>query len=135
MSLLHLLSNYSWDAKVAIALAALAIAYGEFGLVVQLFPTHPLAKSVAILKQLPDLMEHSNALKSRFEALNSLIGAMLDVTKRIMEFKQLPHQYISPEQPPLSVAMTHIPTAAYWTIRSVVACATQIASLIGMSYE
>lgn len=135
MSLLNMLSNYSWDAKVAIALAALAIAYGEFGLVIQLYATHPLAKSVAVLKHLPDLIEHSTALKSRFEALNNLIGAMLDVTKRIMEFKQLPHQYISPDQPPLSVAMTHIPTAAYWTIRSVVACATQIASLIGMSYE
>ncbi|KAL2932638.1 Protein SIEVE ELEMENT OCCLUSION B [Bienertia sinuspersici] len=135
MSLLNMLSSYSWDAKVAIALAALAITYGEFGLVVQLFPTHPLAKSVAILKQLPDLVEHSDGLKSRFEALNSLISAMLDVTKRIVEFRQLPHQYISPDNPPLSVAMTHIPTAAYWTIRSVVACATQIASLIGMSYE
>ncbi|XP_021720195.1 protein SIEVE ELEMENT OCCLUSION B-like [Chenopodium quinoa] len=135
MALLSLLSSYSWDAKVAIALTALAIAYGEFGLVVQLFSSHPLAKSVAVLKQLPDVMEHSNALKSRFEALNNLIGAMLDVTKRIVEFRQLPQQYISAEQRPLSVAMTHIPTAAYWTIRSVVACATQIFSLIGMSYE
>lgn len=135
MSVLHLLSNYSWDAKVVIALAALATTYGEFWLVVQLYGSHPLAKSVAILKQLLDLIEHSNALKSRFDTLNSLINAMLDVTKRIVEFRQLPHQYISPDLPPLSTAMTHIPTAAYWTIRSVVACATQIASLIGMSYE
>ncbi|KAK9726696.1 hypothetical protein RND81_05G231300 [Saponaria officinalis] len=135
MSLLHLLSNYSWDAKVVISLAALAITYGEFWLVVQLFTTHPLAKSVAVLKQLPDLTEHSNALKSRFDALTSLILAMLDVTKSILEFRLLPHQYISPDQPPLAVAITHIPTAAYWTIRSVVACATQIASLIGMSFE
>ncbi|CAO2824735.1 unnamed protein product [Amaranthus hypochondriacus] len=135
MSLLNMLSNYSWDAKVAISLAALAIAYGEFGLVIQLYPTHALAKSVAVLKQLPDIIEHSDALKSRFEALSSLIEAMLDVTKRILEFRHLPHQYISPEQPPLSVAITHIPTAAYWTIRSVVASTTQIAGLIGMSYE
>ncbi|KAL9228394.1 hypothetical protein vseg_003981 [Gypsophila vaccaria] len=135
MSLLHMLSNYSWDAKVVITLAALAITYGEFWLVVQLFAAHPLAKSVAVLKQLPDMMEHSNALKSRFDALNNLILAMLDVTKSILEFRLLPHQYISPDQPPLAIAITHIPTAAYWTIRSVVACATQIASLIGMSFE
>ncbi|KAH9618621.1 hypothetical protein KSS87_012020 [Heliosperma pusillum] len=135
MSLLHMTSNYSWDAKIVISLAALAITYGEFWLVVHLIATHPLAKSVALLKQLPDLGEHSNALKSRFDALTSLITAMLDVTKRILEFRLLPHHYISPDQPPLAIAMTHIPTAAYWTIRSVVACATQIASLIGMNFE
>ncbi|KAL2904066.1 Protein SIEVE ELEMENT OCCLUSION B, partial [Bienertia sinuspersici] len=94
-----------------------------------------LAKSVAIFKQLLDLVEHSDGLKSRFEALNSLISAMLDVNKRIVVFRQLPHQYILLDNPPLSVAMTHIPTAACWTIQSVVACATQIGSLIGMSYE
>uniref|UniRef100_A0A803MBD9 Uncharacterized protein n=1 Tax=Chenopodium quinoa TaxID=63459 RepID=A0A803MBD9_CHEQI len=53
MALLSLLSSYSWDAKVAIALTALAIAYREFGLVVKLFSSHPLAKSVALLKHLP----------------------------------------------------------------------------------
>ncbi|KAL2932615.1 Protein SIEVE ELEMENT OCCLUSION B [Bienertia sinuspersici] len=118
--------------EVAIALAALAMTYSEFGLVVQLFTTHPLAKFTAIIKQLPDLVEHSITLKPRFDAINRLFGVILDVTERIMEFKQQPRQYISPDNPPLSVAMTHIPTAVYWTIRSVLACANQFARLISM---
>ncbi|XWS60340.1 hypothetical protein CRYUN_Cryun07bG0027400 [Craigia yunnanensis] len=37
--------------------------------------------------------------------------------------------------PPMSSAMAHIPTAAYWTIRSVVACAAQITSLVGLRHD
>ncbi|KAL9228395.1 hypothetical protein vseg_003982 [Gypsophila vaccaria] len=135
MTLLSMLSNYSWDAKVVISLAALATAYAEFGLVVQLFATHPLAKAVAALKQLQDLMENLNALTSHFDALNNLMLAMLDVTKSIHEFSLLPLQYISPNHPPLAIASAHIPIAAYWTIRSVVTSATLITNLIGMNAE
>nr|GMD36247.1 protein SIEVE ELEMENT OCCLUSION B-like [Ipomoea batatas] len=135
MAILNMLSNYQWDAKVVLSLAAFAVTYGEFWLVAQLFASHPLAKSVGILKQLPDIVEHSAALKSRFDAINNLIMAVMDVTRRIMEFKKLPAQYISEDQPPLSVAKTHIPTAVYWTIKSIVACAAQLTSLLGMNYE
>lgn len=124
-----------WDAKVVIALAALAINYGEFWLVAQLYPTNPLARSVALLKQLPDILEHGDSLKPRFEALTTLIKAMLDVTKCIVEFKELPSQYITLETPALVTATAHIPTAVYWTIRSIVACASQIMNLIGMGHE
>nr|GMD63515.1 protein SIEVE ELEMENT OCCLUSION B-like [Ipomoea batatas] len=135
MAILNMLSNYQWDAKVVLSLAAFAVTYGEFWLVAQLFASHPLAKSVGILKQLPDIVEHSAALKSLFDAINNLIMAVMDVTRRIMEFKKLPAQYISEDQPPLSVAKTHIPTAVYWTIKSIVACAAQLTSLLGMNYE
>ncbi|XP_004236294.2 protein SIEVE ELEMENT OCCLUSION B-like [Solanum lycopersicum] len=135
MSVLEMLSNYHWDAKLVVCLAAFAVTYGEFWLVAQLFGTHPLAKSVAILKQLPDIMEHHGSLKSRFDAINELIKAILDVTKSIMEFKKLPSQYITEDQPPLSVAITHVPTAVYWTIKSIVACAFQLTTLSGMSYD
>jgi hypothetical protein len=49
-----LVSNYSWDEKVVLALAGFAVNYGEFWLVAQLYLTNPLAKAVALLKQLPD---------------------------------------------------------------------------------
>ncbi|XP_059304043.1 protein SIEVE ELEMENT OCCLUSION B-like [Lycium ferocissimum] len=135
MSILAMLSGYQWDAKLVLSLAAFAITYGEFWLVAQMFATHPLAKSVALLKQLPDIMEHHGSLRSRFDAINELIKAILEVTKCIIEFKKLPSQYISEDQPPLSVAITHIPTAVYWTIKSIVACASQLTSFLGMSYE
>lgn len=130
-----MLSHYSWDAKVVLSLAAFAANYGEFWLVIQLYPTNPLAKSVALLKQMPDIIEHGNSLESQFEALSKLIKVMLDVTKCVVEFKELPSAYISEDVPPLSSALVHIPTATYWTIRAIVACASQIISLIGMSHE
>ncbi|XP_047342635.1 protein SIEVE ELEMENT OCCLUSION B-like [Impatiens glandulifera] len=135
ISILNLLSTYPWEAKVVISLAAFSVNYGEFWLVALLGATNPLAKSVALLKQLPDIVEHASSLKPRFDSVNTLIKAMLDVTKCITEFRELPPQYISQEVPPLSTAMTHIPTTAYWTIRSMVACASQITSLLGMSFE
>ncbi|MBA0552426.1 hypothetical protein Golob_023236 [Gossypium lobatum] len=135
MVILNMLSSYSWDAKVVLTLAAFAVNFGEFWLIVQLCTTNTLAKSVALLKQLPDVLEHSETLKPHFDALNKLIKAMIDVTKCIVEFIELPCEYISSEVPPLSTAMASIPTAAYWTIRSVVACAAQITSLVGLRQE
>ncbi|XP_022737462.1 protein SIEVE ELEMENT OCCLUSION B-like [Durio zibethinus] len=135
MVLLNTLSSYSWDAKVVLTLAAFAVNFGEFWLIVQLCTTNSLAKSVALLKQLPDVLEHSQTLKPHFDALSKLIKAMMDVAKCVVEFTELPSQYILSEVPPMSIAMAHIPTAAYWTIRSVVACATQITSLVGLRHE
>ncbi|GKV41943.1 hypothetical protein SLEP1_g49410 [Rubroshorea leprosula] len=91
--------------------------------------------SVALLKQLPDILEHSNMLKPQFDALNKLIKAMMDVTKCIIAFTKLPSQYISSDAPPLSIAMMHVPTTPYWIIKSVVACASLIASLVDLRHE
>ncbi|KAK1289855.1 hypothetical protein QJS10_CPB18g00602 [Acorus calamus] len=135
VALFNQLSSYTWDAKVVLALAAFAVSYGEFWLTAQLYTVNPLAKSVAMLKQIPDIIEHTDVLKLRFDALNNLIKSMLDVTKCIIEFKELPTEYISPDTSPMSTALTHIPTAVYWTIRSVVACASQIIGLIGLGHE
>ncbi|PPD94445.1 hypothetical protein GOBAR_DD08574 [Gossypium barbadense] len=135
MGILNMLSSYSWDAKVVLTLAAFAVNFGEFWLIVQLCTSNSLAKSVALLKQLPDILEHSQTLKPRFDALNKLINAMIDVTKCIVEFTELPSEFISIDVPPLSIAMAHIPTATYWIIWSVVACAAQITGLVGMRHE
>ncbi|XP_057542530.1 protein SIEVE ELEMENT OCCLUSION B-like isoform X1 [Amaranthus tricolor] len=135
LSIFNMLSNYSWDAKVALALAAFAVYYGDFWLVSQLHTVNSLAKSVAILKQLPEIMEHSGSLKPKFEAISNLIRAMVNVTKCIVEFKELPSQYITEDTAEYESASALIPTAAYWIIRSIVACASQIAGLISMSFE
>lgn len=101
----------------------------------QLSTANTLAKSVALLKQLPDIVENSVPLRPQFDALNMLVKAALDVTMCIVKFKELPSEYISEDVPPMSVASAHIPIAAYWVIRSIVACASQIAGLIGMRNE
>lgn len=135
MSILNMLSSYSWEAKLVITLAAFATNYGEFWLVAQNYTSNQLAKSVAILKQLPDILEHSSTLKPRFDAVKNLIKVMLDIARCIVEFKELPSQYISMDVTALSTAIAHIPITVYWTIRSVVACATQIIGLIGQGQE
>ena len=135
LSIFNLVSSYSWDAKLVLTLSAFAVNYGEFWLLAQIYPTNQLAKSMATLKQLPVIMEHSGPLKPRFNALNNLIKAMMDNTRCIVEFKELPPKYISQDLPALAKAMTHIPTAVYWTIRSVLACATQISTLTSMGLE
>ncbi|XP_031264988.1 protein SIEVE ELEMENT OCCLUSION B [Pistacia vera] len=135
VSLFSLLATYSWDAKLVLTLAAFALNYGEFWLLAQIYPANQLAKSMAILKQLPSLMENTGPLKARFDALNNLIKAMMDVTKCVIEFKELPSAYIHQDVAAFSTAMTHIPIAVYWTIRSIVACATQITMLTSMGHD
>ncbi|KAJ8758876.1 hypothetical protein K2173_002655 [Erythroxylum novogranatense] len=135
LAVFRILSKYSWDAKVALALAALAVNYGEFWLVMQHCLTNPLAKGIVLLKQLPNILERSDTLKPKFEALASLITAIIDVARCIVKFNELPSQYITPETPEMATAIALIPTAAYWSIRSIIACASQIIGLIGMGHE
>ncbi|KAE8722042.1 hypothetical protein F3Y22_tig00014444pilonHSYRG00109 [Hibiscus syriacus] len=134
-AIFNLLSSYAWDAKLVLSLSAFALNYGEFWLLAQIYSTNQLAKSMALLKQLPTLLEHTAPLKPRFDALNNLIRTMMDVTRCVVQFKDLPSTYISSDVPALATAMTLIPTAVYWTIRSMVACATQISSLTSMGHE
>ncbi|XP_007044877.2 PREDICTED: protein SIEVE ELEMENT OCCLUSION B [Theobroma cacao] len=135
LAVAHVVRSYSWDAKVVLALAAFAMSYGEFLLIVQLYTTNPLAKGVALLKQLPEVLARADLLKTKFDTLANLTNAMHCVAKCVIEFKELPSQYISPEDPELSSANSDIPSAVYWTIRSTVVCASQIIGLIGMGHE
>ncbi|KAI9108812.1 hypothetical protein K1719_020117 [Acacia pycnantha] len=135
MVILNILSSYPWHAKVVLTLAAFAVNFGEFWLVSQQSAANTLAKSVSLLKQLPDLAENLTSLRPQFDAVNKLVKATLYVTRCIIEFKELPTNYISEDTPPMSLASAHIPIAAYWTIISIVACSTQIASFIGVRNE
>uniref|UniRef100_A0A6N2NLJ1 Sieve element occlusion N-terminal domain-containing protein n=1 Tax=Salix viminalis TaxID=40686 RepID=A0A6N2NLJ1_SALVM len=135
VSIFNILASYSWDAKLVLTMAAFALNYGEFCLLVQIYSSNQLAKSMAILKQLPSIMENLGPLKARFDSLNNVIKLMMDITRCVVEFKDLPTSYISQEVPALTTAMAHIPTAVYWTLRSVVACAAQITAITTMGHE
>ncbi|MBA0854884.1 hypothetical protein Goshw_006332 [Gossypium schwendimanii] len=135
LAVAQIVKGYSWDAKIVLALAAFAMTYGEFLLVVQLYATNPLAKDVALLKQLPEILTRADLLKPKFDTLANLINAMVVVAKCTVEFKGLPSKYIRPEDPELSSANADIPSAVYWTIRSTVICSSQIMGLINMGHE
>lgn len=132
ISILEMLGNYSWDAKVVIALAAFAVTYGELWLVMLLSDSNPLARSVAVLKQTPEISEIKGVLKAQFAPLNELIKVMVDVAKSLMEFRMLPSKYISPEDAPLATSVNQVALATYWTVRSVVAAGAQIATNFGL---
>ncbi|GAA0163091.1 hypothetical protein LIER_19045 [Lithospermum erythrorhizon] len=135
MAILGMISTYQWDAKLVLSLGAFASNFGDFWLTANLIVSNPIAKSLAVLKQMPDFVEHSQGLKPRFDAINDLVKVVLEVTKCVIGFNDLPSQYISDDATSLAAAKAHIPAAVYWTIRSMVVCASQITRLPGMSYE
>ena len=136
MEILQIIKHYNWDSKALLPLISFALLFGEFRLEVQLFSTNPLAKAIAILKQLPEVLEHASDLKPKLDALFDLVREILDVTKKIVEFYDLPrHDYFTAESPEILAAVSHIPTAVYWTIRSIVVSSTQILALTGMGIE
>nr|XP_043623609.1 protein SIEVE ELEMENT OCCLUSION B-like [Erigeron canadensis] len=124
--ILNMLSRYKWDAKAVITLAAFAVNYAEFWLVAQHYTANPFAESVLLLKQLPSVLEHGEALKPHFKAISTLVRTMLDLTRCIIGFEERPDQYMSTNE---------IPTAVYWIIRSIVACASTLMNLIGMGHK
>ncbi|XP_052197890.1 protein SIEVE ELEMENT OCCLUSION B-like [Diospyros lotus] len=134
VSLLKMLASHPWDAKLVLTLAAFALNHGEFWLLAQIYSSNQLAKSVAILRQLPVIMEHSGTLKPRLDALNVLIKAILNLARCVSAFKGLPPKYVTQDVPAMSAAMATMPTAVYWSIRSILACAAQIASLTSMGH-
>ncbi|KAJ0905721.1 putative sieve element occlusion [Helianthus annuus] len=135
LSLFHTVGNYHWDAKLALILAAFALNYGEFWLLAQIYSSNQLAKSMAVLRQVPMIMEHSAPLKPKFDALNRLIHSVLELTQCIIQFKELPSMYVSYEVPAMARALNIVPTAVYWNVRGIIACAAQITSLTSMGHE
>ncbi|XP_058785511.1 uncharacterized protein LOC131660307 [Vicia villosa] len=79
--------------------------------------------------------EHLTSLKPRFDTLNDLVNVILKVTKCVIEFHELPVQYNSHKVPAYNTAFKHILVAAYWCIRSIMVCASQITSLTTLGYE
>ncbi|KAK9191781.1 hypothetical protein WN943_020396 [Citrus x changshan-huyou] len=132
MIVFDLVGNYRWDAKVVLVLAAFATSYGEFWLIMQLYPRNLLAVSVAMLKQLPC---NVSMLKPRFKALSLLVKAMVEVTKCIIEFEGLPIAHLMMDKEMISSTKSHIFIAAYWVIRSSLNCSSHINDLIAMKSE
>lgn len=127
LKLLTGLGKYSWGAKAAIALAAFTNIYGKFRLM-RIHCKDPLAKSLALLEKLPDMIDHSDALKDKLE---ELIKRILRVTRCIIKLQELSYEYNQDGS-----ALDHIiPRAAYWTIRSVVACSFHFIGLMAIGTQ
>ncbi|KAK6924640.1 Sieve element occlusion, C-terminal [Dillenia turbinata] len=134
LSIFKLLSGYSWESIGVLSAAALAANFGELWLVAQLSPTNQLAKSVSLLKQLPSgLTDQANKVK--YEVLTTLIVTIVSVVEYVIRLKELRTQHITLEVQALTEALTKVPNAIYWTVRSAVACGIMITSLVGSTSD
>ncbi|KAJ1409429.1 Sieve element occlusion, N-terminal [Sesbania bispinosa] len=127
LSILNKLSNYEWDAKAVLTLAAFALEYGEFWLLAQHQPTDLLAKSVAVLKRVPVLTRPAAVHKHRHAIveLNNLVKTTLQVIEFIFELEKLT-SYDTKDVPALEPAIEQIPVDVYWAIITITAIVTQI---------
>ncbi|KAG2728071.1 hypothetical protein I3760_01G188200 [Carya illinoinensis] len=124
LSILKKLSNYSWDAKAVLTLAAFALDYGEFSWLLapnqsldQLATSLGTLRRVSILLKGPNLEKHREALIE----LNSVIKTTLEV--------QIPNNYDTKDVPALSTGVDHIRVDVFWAIITVVASTTQLCCL------
>ncbi|XP_027936338.1 protein SIEVE ELEMENT OCCLUSION B-like [Vigna unguiculata] len=129
LAILKKLSKYEWDAKAVLTLAAFALEYSHFWLLAQYLPTDPLAKSVAILKRVPLLHKHRQAMAE----VNNLVKATLQVIQVIFELEKLTSSYDVKDVPALGLAIEQIPVDVYWAIITIVSVVTQIDCLIAES--
>ncbi|KAK7391679.1 hypothetical protein VNO78_20098 [Psophocarpus tetragonolobus] len=127
MTILVMLSNYEWDAKAVLTMAAFAMEYGEFWLLAQQQPTDPMAKSVAFLKGVPMLTKPAALQKHRhaITELNNLVKTTLLVIELIFELEKLT-TFDTKDVPALLPAIQQIPVDVYWAIITIVAIVTQI---------
>lgn len=133
MTIFDLLEKYRWDAKVVLVLAAYATSYGEFWLILQLYPQNPLAVLVAMLKQFP---KDINALKPRFKALSLVVKTMIAMTKFIITFEGLPIRYLQlNDDQTISTTKSIVFLAAYWITRTALICSSHIRNLIALKPE
>ncbi|KAL5717939.1 hypothetical protein ACHQM5_010888 [Ranunculus cassubicifolius] len=135
LSVCKILSSYTWYEKVVLALATYVVNYGEFWLVCQLYQPDQLANSIAKLTHSPEITDTNMLLRHRVDAMQNLIKIILNITKCIIEFKELPPRYISRDTPLLSNALNQIPNAVYWAIKGVLACSLQMEGLINLNKE
>ncbi|CAL5370186.1 unnamed protein product [Camellia sinensis] len=114
------------DAKLVLTLSAFALYNGHLWLLVQTHTSNVLTKSMAMLKGLPRIMEHIDALKLWFDELSKLITTMLDLSRCIVALTELPSSYVTQDMPALSKAMATVLIAVYSTVRGMLTCANQI---------
>ncbi|KAJ4975902.1 hypothetical protein NE237_001008 [Protea cynaroides] len=109
VALFQTMSNYSWEVKMVLAFAALAVVYGEFLLMAD--QTGPLAQSIKLLKQFPN--------KSKLRKIQNLIDALVKVTNTIVKIGD-------------SQSAGNNVTVVFQTVNYIVVCVSHITGFVGL---
>ncbi|XVE90558.1 hypothetical protein DITRI_Ditri20bG0087400 [Diplodiscus trichospermus] len=107
MVLLRRLKNYSWNSKVAVAMAAFAFSIVELSMLHKHHNTDPIAKSVNILKG------HSSTIDFRLLESLSIFTALMNVVKTSLGFLEPNISKIPEDAPWIKDAMNFISIATY----------------------
>uniref|UniRef100_A0A7N2L5W7 Uncharacterized protein n=1 Tax=Quercus lobata TaxID=97700 RepID=A0A7N2L5W7_QUELO len=129
----NLLSRYSWDAKAVLTLAAFALDYGEFCLLVKIQSSKELAKSVGTLKRVPVLLKGVTMQKNQqaFIDLNKVVKTTMKVIKCIFELEKLSNfDFDTKDGSELATVLGRIKLDVYWAITTIVASTTQLSSCL-----
>lgn len=131
MEIFNILISYPWEAKAILTLAAFAMDYGDLWHLNYYFKTDPLAKTLAIIKQVPELKKHLDTPKYRqvFLSHRCLIYGCMQAIKYIREIKNF-SKYDVKELTELSSAIRQIPLITYWVIHIIVASRTEISAYL-----
>lgn len=72
-----------------------------------------------------------------FTALNTLVKTMIEITRNVSQFERLPIRDIELQDETVSVVATKssIYVAAYWIVRSIIACVSLITNLRSLQDE
>ena len=110
------LSIYSWDAKMAITVAAFSVYYGEIRLLIK----QPAAVNVAYLKNMHsiDVQKVGELIKAKTGIIREAIGVIHCVPKFNVYSSYFPD------------ITNNFAAATYWMIHTVVSYATYIDALI-----
>ncbi|KAK1295364.1 hypothetical protein QJS10_CPA16g00341 [Acorus calamus] len=136
MDIFESLERYSWGAKMVLVIAAFALSYGEFSLIIKYYPSNLLASSIAFLKRLSaNLLEEIKESKHRVKALRALAKEMVEVTKCILDCERYPVQYVSMDYNAMLEVKNRICITAYWVIRTAVRCAAQLTDFMVNSMQ
>ncbi|KAL3839966.1 hypothetical protein ACJIZ3_024557 [Penstemon smallii] len=130
LSMLEILSNYSWDAKLVLLLAAFVLYYAEFWFPVKNQSSSKLAQKMDFLRKVPE----TDVLKERLGVLTDLIMAILDLVQFIILFRKLPPETLG-NVPAFSAFSNAVPIAVYRAIRGVLICVAYIAHLTAIDNE
>ncbi|XP_031104667.1 protein SIEVE ELEMENT OCCLUSION B-like isoform X2 [Ipomoea triloba] len=133
LSMFTALSSYSWMAKGVVALAAFAVNYGQFRLVVE--PRSgggdDTATVVAFLEQVPEEMCKTDLYRD----ITDLADALLLLIRTIWKLSCFYTKFIKPGGEAIKRLNHQLPTIISWIIQSIVVCQSLITNLAHTGYE
>ncbi|KAL3839965.1 hypothetical protein ACJIZ3_024556 [Penstemon smallii] len=125
MSVLHKMSSFSWEVKLALSLAGAAFKYGEFARLAKGYLSDELPPAMSRLKGMTE--NRKNKLKQRLDDINSIITSLLSLFKSFVRFNGLLTQLPSREGDEYQIASKIRILAGYWTIRGAITCTSFVA--------